>query len=179
VATNFDDLSKALASGVSRRHALKLMGGAMGGGIAAVMQLGRASAAPDQCQVFCGKTSFTSGPAHAACVQACHKCNADLNRLCFSPTGTTCCASGQLCLNGTCTSATPCVSGGTGCATFCGTGASGQICGCVTTAEGSAACVQEICTFVSCTASSDCPSGQVCFTEGCCGPGGYCIPTCA
>jgi hypothetical protein len=40
---------------------------------------------------------------------------------------------------------------------------------CVWTTEGTAVCVQEVCTFVSCSGSADCGPGEVCFTQGCCG----------
>jgi len=86
--------------------------------------------------------------------------------------GNTCCPSGMICKNGQCVTPPNCPS--TGCATACLNNSS---CDCVTTTEG-VSCVQPICTFVTCTTSADCPSGQVCFTQGCCGGGSFCVPLC-
>lgn len=52
------------------------------------------------------------------------------------------------------------------------------LCSCVSTTEGRNACVQEICTSVPCTKSNDCPHGSICFTQGCCGTGSFCVPLC-
>jgi hypothetical protein len=64
---------------------------------------------------------------------------------------------------------------GAGCATACGTNPS---CACVSTTLGKNVCVIPVCTFVPCTKSSDCPAGSVCFTQGCCGAGNFCVPRC-
>lgn len=192
----FDDVAKAMAGGVSRRQVLKLFGGTVGAGLlAAGTTTEVALAAPSNCAVFCGKTSFTSGPAHAACMQACNQCGGDISRICSGPTNAVCCAPGTSCCIGPtgaafcCPSGTVCnfgtgacvvppafcvptcadtcsSSGGTGCNAACAGGTTG--CACVSTVEGSA-CVQEFCTFVRCTSSADCGAGAVCFTQGCCG----------
>ncbi len=86
--------------------------------------------------------------------------------------GSICCPAGMICKNGQCVTPPNCPS--TGCATACLNNSS---CDCVTTTEG-VSCVQPICTFVTCTTSADCPSGQVCFTQGCCGSGSFCVPLC-
>lgn len=211
MAQRFDELSKIFATGLSRRQALRWIGGALGGGVmASMVGIDQVMAAPGDCAVFCGKTAFTSGPAHASCLQACKQCGGDVNRVCTGSTGsvccppgatccsqkggsgtasccpagtscctnfatgaTTCCAAGQVCDNGTCV--TPTCSGH-GCNVFCNPNVG---CGCVMTTEGTTACVQEVCTFQSCTSSADCGPGSVCFTEGCCGGGNFCIPLCA
>src|SRR5436309_6352779 len=72
-----------------------------------------ALAAPSGCAVFCGKTSFTSGPAHASCLQACRQCGGDVSRVCQGPTGSICCASGTSCCSGP--SGATCCSSGTVC----------------------------------------------------------------
>ena len=64
---------------------------------------------------------------------------------------------------------------GTGCSHLCRHRSN---CFCVTTAEGKKRCVHPVCTGVACNHSSDCPSGQVCFTQGCCGAGKFCVPVC-
>ena len=174
MAMSFDDLSRALAKGVTRRQAVKLVGGAVVGGLLTTLHLDSVRAAPDPCNVFCGKTANTSGAAHAACVQACHKCGGNVQNLCFGPTSVTCCQNGTICANGQCQ--TPFTCSGHGCGVACPSPAGG--CGCVTTAEGTTACVQEMCTFTSCTSSADCGAGSVCFTERCCGTGSFCVPLC-
>jgi hypothetical protein len=42
---------------------------------------------------------------------------------------------------------------------------------CVSTTEGVPACIEPICTFISCDSSADCGPDAVCFTQGCCGSG--------
>lgn len=173
VATNFEDLSRALATGVSRRQAVKLMGGAVAGSVLAVMHLGRAEAAPSTCAVFCGKTAFNSGPAHAQCLQACKQCGGDVQSLCQGPTGVTCCQNGTVCGPVTRTCVPPCT-----CDSFTPCGAQG--CLCVTTTENASACIVPTCTEITCTSSADCGAGYVCFqsTSSCCGAGNFCVPTC-
>lgn len=172
-----------------------LVGGTLGGALLASVGVQEALAAPGPCAVLCGKTSFTSGPAHASCLQACRRCGRDVSRVCQGPSGSVCCPTGTTCCPGptgaTCcspdalcdfssgqcvlprafclpTCADTCAGGITGCTQGCDGGTAG--CGCVSTTEGTAACVQEVCTFVVCTSSTDCGAGAVCFTEGCCGP---------
>lgn len=192
----FDDLTRQLAAPVNRRQVLKLAVGTVAGGLLASLgATRRAEAAPSSCAVFCGKTSFTSGPAHASCLQACHDCGGNVSNICSGPTGsvccqggssccpgpasTTCCAPGTVCAgNGQCVkprafciptcTADTCNGTATGCLQACAAGTVG--CACVSTTDGTPACVQEVCTNVVCTSSADCGSGSVCFTQGCCGP---------
>ena len=171
-----------------------LLGGLAGVLPAPLVGIHGALAAPPSCAVFCGKTSFTSGPAHASCLQACRQCGRDVSRVCQGPAGSVCCPSGTTCCpgpvsvsccspgtvcdpSGQCvtprafcipTCADTCAGGITGCTQGCDGGTPG--CGCVSTTEGASACVQETCTFVACTSSTECGAGAVCFTEGCCGP---------
>jgi hypothetical protein len=175
MAQRFDELSKIFATGLSRRQALRWIGGALGGGlVGSIVGIDQVMAAPSGCAVFCGKTAFSSGPAHASCLQACHQCGGDVNRICTGPTGSACCGPDQFCdfNSGTCITAGTCTTHS--CGTQCNQG-----CGCVQTTEGNTACVQEICTGQLCNSSADCGAGSVCFTEGCCGPGNFCIPLCA
>jgi hypothetical protein len=65
------------------------------------------------------------------------------------------------------TSPDTCSSGFTDCFEPCDNFTPGSAC--VSTTEGTAVCVQEVCTFVSCSSSADCGPGEVCFTQGCCG----------
>jgi hypothetical protein len=130
-----------------------------------------AAGAPAKCAVFC---AGLPGPRKAACVQACHQCNGDVTRVCNSPTGATCCAPDAVCTSdGTCLTVPPGCSG-LGCSSSCGT-----FCSCVRTAENTVACVQQVCTFIPCVSTAECGAGSVCFTEGCCGGGGFCVPVCS
>jgi hypothetical protein len=81
----FDLLTRGLAKSTSRRQALKLVGGLVGGSALALFAPGRASAAPQTCVVCqCGtgkpcnvKSSFCTEvrgfPAEQTCSQACAK----------------------------------------------------------------------------------------------------------
>ncbi len=93
----FDELSKALASSVSRREVLRKVGIGLVGSMLAGIGVREAAAAPSECAVLCGKTGFTSGPAHAACLQVCRSCEADARRICNIGTGFVCCPAGQTC----------------------------------------------------------------------------------
>jgi hypothetical protein len=174
MASQFDALSKALAGGVSRREVLRGVGAGLTGALLASMGVRKASAAPSDCAVLCGKTAFTSGPAHASCIQACHQCGGDISRICQTPTGSICCPSGQVCSPATNQCVAPCTCESL---TACGSGG----CLCVQTTEGASACITPICTGQPCTTSAECGPGSVCFVSGatCCGGGSFCIPLCA
>ena len=187
----FDQVSKAVAAGLTRRRLMELAGVGVGGGVLAAATPTAFAAGPSSCAVFCGKTSFSSGPAHAACLRACKQCHGNVSGICTGPAGSVCCApgtsccvtaagaatccpAGQACIGGTCavppsycipTCADTCAGSTTSCLQTCAGGTPG--CACVSTVEGNA-CVQEICTFVTCTSSADCGPGSVCFTQGCC-----------
>jgi hypothetical protein len=89
----FDRWAKALATGTDRRKVLRgLAAGAAGlAGVAAGRKT--AEAAPGVCQQRCGKNAFTSGPEHAACLQACRACERQgtPDNLCFTNRGLVCC----------------------------------------------------------------------------------------
>jgi hypothetical protein len=92
----FDELAK-VASGVSRRRALKLMGGGVIAATGALVTGGRAAAAPNECAVLCDQL-FDEGPGQALCRQTCRECRKAGGSLCFSTTsgtitGVVCCPS--------------------------------------------------------------------------------------
>jgi len=102
MANQFDELSKALASGVSRREALRRFGVGLAGALLASAGVRKASAAPSACAVICGKNAGISGPLHATCLQACRQCEADVTRICigygpFGPSQVICCPEGRTC----------------------------------------------------------------------------------
>ncbi len=125
MAYQLDELSKALASGVSRRDVLKRIGAGLTGAVLASVGTRRATAAPSTCAVFCAEVT-QSGPANAQCRQACRQCGNDPSLLCggfgrpficcapnssccFSQTGEFCCPSGtECCGEGCCASGTCC-----------------------------------------------------------------------
>ena len=172
----FDELAKGLASGnVSRRRALKLLGGALLGGVLASVP-GVALAAPKPgkgpCrpgQLHCGKKCC---PENASCVKG----------ECVCPTGT-------VLDNGRCVSPSPqqcsfpgtCATGGLG---PCGTTSYGATCYCYKTATGAGACLPgrtESGTGVAeeptCpNGQTDCPTGTVCVVETCGTNPNHCVP---
>lgn len=195
MSTSFDDVSKALASGVSRRHALKLMAGGVGGTVLASMGLGRARAAVSSCAAFCANFH---GAAHAQCMQTCKDCGSDVTRLCanyfpapsvtccpgpgpvtccFGPNGaTTCCPTNSTCCGGPpgttvtcCPSTMPaCCSGPSGTTACCDSYQH-----CCNDASGNAVCCStgETCCYgVGCCAAGDiccfAPTGPFCCTPG-------------
>jgi hypothetical protein len=193
VTTSFDDMSRALASGVSRRQALRLIAGGVGGTVLASAGMGRARAAVNPCSVYCANFH---GAAHAQCLQTCKACGSDTSRLCGGPAGVTCCPgpgpvtccfgnNGVTC----CPTGSSCCGGFGGAAVTCCPSTAAVCCQgqnpattaccssfnqCCSDASGNALCCGsgETCCFgVGC-----CPSGQVCCftpTTGpfCCTPG--------
>src|SRR5688500_17413165 len=104
MAHQFDELSKALASGVPRREVLKRFGGGLVGAVLASLGVGQASAAPNQCAVTCS-VIFAPGPARAACKQACEQCARRGQVFCFGfsfPPRFTCCPQGTSCCDSQC-----------------------------------------------------------------------------
>ena len=68
----FDELAKALASGVSRREAIRRFAvGALGGALAAVIPGRGANAAPDECLASC---ESNTGRDLGDCLAKCHAC---------------------------------------------------------------------------------------------------------
>jgi hypothetical protein len=117
---DFEELSKALARGVSRRKALRLVAASVASGVLSGLGLGHVRAAPNRCAQACAFEP--KGPRQAACKQACKRCGGDLSRVCFGteiiccppdsvccdgPAGTTCCAEGEQCCGGTCVEECP------------------------------------------------------------------------
>jgi hypothetical protein len=78
----FDEFAKALASGVSRREALRrLAASAVGGAFAAIVSRPGAEAyadpglttGPNGCHDFCGQDGL-SGRAYGGCIEVCAAC---------------------------------------------------------------------------------------------------------
>jgi hypothetical protein len=78
----FDDFAKALARGVSRREALRHLGGCLAGTLLALWDVGKARAAPSPrsaCQEYCQGYLGLRGRDLGECMQLCEKeCEGDL-----------------------------------------------------------------------------------------------------
>jgi len=157
-----DDISRIVASPVSRRQAIRLVGGALGGAVLASLGLGTASrplSAAQRCthgQKSCGGKCYRSDYTCCAGTLGCP----EGQKCCVS----TCCAQNQTCCNGTCCAQNqPCCNG-----TCC---TRGQTC-----------CNGICCAAGQCAGMGSravcCPVGQeVCGTETiptCCAPGYVC-----
>lgn len=156
-----DDISRIIASPLSRRQAFKLVTGSVGGAVLASMGFGRSawaqkalvSSCPDS-EVLCNGNCY---PPHSTCCGNRLVCNAQQiccsNSYCCSNTtnccGTSCCPKTQICCGGICCNVrTPC------CGTMC----------CPTP--------RSCCNGVCCVPFSSCCGGQTC-----CPPGSYCCGT--
>lgn len=169
--SNFDDLTKALASATSRRQALRTIlaasvGGLLGiGGISTAFgRHHRRSAKPTKpspggspgnsnCAKFCAQVFGRNTPAANQCTSdaahnkdgnLCQKCNGNASSICCTTTG----------------------SG------YCGTGAT-----CCSTSMGERCC-SGVCVQADCCGDSDCPMGQHCQSgtcvQNCTSDGGTC-----
>ena len=163
--SNFDELTKALATSTSRRHALRLIATATIGGLFGLggirMAFGRnspchrngtaCSANQKCCSNYCVKGKCTCPPAptcNSVCPcpsgQTCH------NGSCC-PTGDVCgpscgCPTGQVCLNDACA---PCIT-------------AGNIC------DVNSNCCSGICCQGNAPTAICCGSGQTCLANGTC-----------
>ena len=172
----FDDLTKTLADGATRRSALKTLAGGAAGALAVL--LGRpAAAAPPP-----GK-----GPSKSEC------CPPEAPLLCGGLTCVECCAdtdceAGLSCFQGTCQTV---ATGACPVATTCPAGqpniqyCDDPNCFCIQTVDGTTACLPPMSVGSgSCTSSADCGAGaicvadpcgsipgQVCYSQGSCGTG--------
>jgi hypothetical protein len=161
VDLTFDEVAREFAGGVSRRKALRLLGGALVGSVLASVP-GVAWAAEggnSACAKFC-RENFPPGRERGQCIKA----GARGEGPCFDN-------GGGNCLNG----ATECPFQ-FGCQ-------NSESCFCATTVEGRNTCVQSelVCepSEFFCTSSQDCPTGWVCATTCCALPGqGVCNPPC-
>jgi hypothetical protein len=191
----FDDLTRALARGTSRRQALKLLGGSLAGGLLAFLGVGEA-AADNLCKPIgkkCNKTSQCCGVANAtvtcngtcqvgACKAGFGNCDDNPANGCETPlnTNTNCgacgnaCTEDQTCQDGKCVSVCP---PSPACSDTChcdpgqtcvnGTCCSGQVCG--------STCCD---FFETCCGSTCCGFGQTCVNGTCCFSSQVCGSTC-
>jgi hypothetical protein len=163
---HFDEMAKALAEGLTRRQALRKVGGGLAGALLASLGLGKAwGQADDSCPDYCRRLGLTPGHGNAfgKCVSNCARCKGTLCGADACCTGALVCAvfgthgvcgeCGRISCNDPIACAEPTCSGG------------GCVCG--TSAEGEDVCVQTggICT--ACMSDDDCSEGRVCVQADC------------
>jgi hypothetical protein len=124
MSSRFDELAKALARGLSRREALRLLGGTL---MAAVLApLGAKQAWGDvpgngkSCGETCGDAGVPQGtPAFSDCVHKCGQCQANALQACVSFVGAslsvTCCGPTGTCGSGTLAGVCVCPGGSVTC----------------------------------------------------------------
>lgn len=194
-ARRFDGLTKALAEGTSRRRLL--------GGLAATVlaTLGRRGVAA---QTPCGDAcAGLSGRQKDHCVRVCKRCNkASLflcqdprtgafsccdcppERVCFGPSGETCCPEGTFCdfETGECPAlvfcepdvpADNCFAG-----VFSECGTPEDDCGLVENVDGGCSCIERFCSEIGCASGADCDSGLCVNVPGCCSTVPFCAIPC-
>jgi len=90
MSNRFDEFSKSLATNsVSRRDSFRLLGAALAGSVLAPFGLRNASAGgADPCKTFCNQCPKSQ---RQQCLDACHACQGETNRLCGSCGRYTCC----------------------------------------------------------------------------------------
>ena len=190
-ASKFDELTKVLAQPTSRRQAFKVAAAAAAGGLLGLGRLDRAGAVGDP-RGSCPPIPCQSSGAF--CTNSAPCCSGFCNPqtlLCEGPTpcqarggacsGSCACCPGSTCVNGTCVSRI--ASGTTGPPGVCGAnfstgstafacGSAGSGCVCAKSVEGRSACVENLCTGVACSSSSQCVTqfgrGAICVTGNTC-----------
>src|SRR5262249_21147849 len=118
--SRFDEFAKALAGGISRREALRRIGGAGAGAMLASLGLAKAwGQGNSQCAQVCG-AMYPPGPLRGQCTRdaalgrgICYECGpaappSAQALFCQMVAGPVCCNSGQGCSNGQCVAVTDC-----------------------------------------------------------------------
>ena len=167
--SNFDELTKALASSTSRRQALRVIVTTSVGGLLGLTSISTAFGKNSPCH-----RNGTACSANAKCCS-----NFCLRGKCRCPAAPTCnsvcpCPSGQTCVNGACCpSANVC---GSGAGATCGC-PNGQVClndecaPCITAENictGNSTCCSGICCQGTASTAICCASGQTCLSNGTC-----------
>jgi hypothetical protein len=165
----FDELTKALAGGVSRREALRRLGGGLAGVLLASMGLGKAwsQSGSVDCGSYCRARFAPGRVALRTCVHSCEDCQAGGGIVCGASSAgggaVTCCSGGtaSTCCSGACVNTASDPNNCGGCA-----GAGGSVCSssqsCV---SGSCCPADRICNGTCCASGQVCQGGQC---VGCC-----------
>src|SRR5947207_7998590 len=103
----FDALAKAVAGGLSRREALRRLGGGLAAMLLSAVGLGTAWGAPPsrpaKCSDYCNTLPT---PQRSNCNNACRQCGGNTQNICPSLDSdkVACCPKGTCCSSGTCAS---------------------------------------------------------------------------
>src|SRR5947208_15208027 len=154
--SNFDELTKALATSTSRRHALRLIVTASIGGL---LGIGGISTAFGRHRHRTKSTTFSSGGT---------KSNKDCAKFCAQVFGPNTSAAGQ------CTSD---AAHGRGLCVQCGSATPSSIC-CVRNTSGYCNGTAGACCYGGQTPCPGCPTGKTCTSTGCCDSANACGATC-
>ena len=189
----FDEWTKDLARGVSRREALRRLGGGLAAMLLSAVGLNTAWGAPPsrppKCSDYCNTLPT---PQRANCNNACKQCGGNTQNICPSRDSdkVACCSQGTGCCSGSCTT----LGTNQNCAACGDTCAGGQSCvnGACQCPSGSAFCpnggstccptTQACCNGVCCNAGEACVGGScvakaTCSGDACNGSGGPCSAT--
>jgi hypothetical protein len=182
----FDEITRALVVGTSRRTVLRRLGAGIAGIGLAVVGRGL-TAAPNECAVLCADQPGARG---AQCRQTCKRCGGGPAATCFddSTASFTCvdilsdpnncgacanaCQGAPICANGVCGA---CNNPGTCAVGFPSCGMDPN-CACLETSSGTGFCFTRGnagCRNACPNGQSDCQPGELCFVNTCCGG-----PTC-
>jgi len=180
MSNRFDELAKGLASGLTRRDALKRVAGGLAGLLFADVALGSKAQAADTCPDYCRSIGINPGGGNAfgKCVSNCAHCKNSGGTPCGADG---CCTGTDVCDNGVCTPPiTHVCTGCLGCGVLVPCGASGE-CACFTRTDGGACYCSNLgsglcADFPVCSSDADCTGGAVCATTCC--PTGICVTGC-
>ena len=194
--SRFDQLAKDLARGVSRREALRRLGGGLATAMLASLGVGRAwgQGGSNSCNNFCNSI-FPPGADRDKCRSdasagkgICFQCGPaskpdERGRFCETAEGPICCDEGQVCRGSQCfPSLSACSNPGTCTAPLLCFNEGGIQCTCVKTVDLGPFCLRlpegTSCNqLADCNTSADCPGLDACSEEFCCGRK-VCVPPC-
>jgi hypothetical protein len=183
MSNRFDELAKGLASGLTRRDALKRFAGGLAGLLFADVALGsKAEAqAADTCPDYCRSIGINPGGGNAfgKCVSNCAHCKNEGGTPCGA---SGCCTGEDTCENGVCTPPNVHVcTGCVGCGALVPCGTAGE-CACWNRTDISGVCYcasfpSNFCAdYPACASDADCTGGAVCASNCC--PTGICVTGC-
>jgi hypothetical protein len=188
----FDELAKALAGGLSRREALRRLGGGLAVSLLATLGVGKAwgQNGAVSCGSYCSQR-LPPGRERGRCAASCDSCQSSGGVVCGTSVGGSvlCCSGGptSTCCNGACVDTTADPNNCGGCGRVCSTCVNG---GCWSTCAaigsqcgtpgfisfcGQAVSGEIICRGIAncwgCTTNAECGLGHACFNGCCAGPG--------
>jgi hypothetical protein len=169
----FDELAKAVAGGISRREALRRVGGGLIAALLAPLGVGKAWAVPgmggergrgEGCGVSCQRIGLTPGSdPFVDCTEACEACKDEGGTPCFGGVDNVdCCVDSESCEEGVCVP--PCLEVGESCEAAPEGCCDDLLC---EGKSGSRKCCADL--GIDCEVGTDCCSGS-CVAGSCCLP---------